>query len=137
MWIRLRGKGHDVARCTVERLMRANGWEGARYASKHRTTIANDSHQRFPDLVDRNFAPPVPNRLWVADFSYVPTWKGMVYVAFVIDAFSRRIIGWRAARAMNTALVLDAVEHAFFTRAQQGVTDLTGLSGRQAVRPSV
>ena len=127
MWIRLRSKGHDVARCTVERLMRTNGWEGARYGSKHRTTIANDSHQRFPDLVDRDFAPPVPNRLWVADFSYVPTWTGMVYVAFVIDAFSRRIIGWRAARAMNTALVLDAVEHAFFTRAQQGVTDLTGL----------
>jgi putative transposase len=63
----------------------------------------------------------------VADFTYVPTWTGMVYVAFVIDAFARRIIGWRAARSMKTALVLDALEHAIFTRAQQGITDLTGL----------
>lgn len=127
MWIRLRGKGHDVARCTVERLMRANGWEGARYGKKHVTTVADDTHDRFPDLVDRNFNPVVPNRLWVADFTYCPTWSGMVYVAFVIDAFSRRIIGWRAARSMTTPLVLDALEHAFFTRAQEGINDLTGL----------
>ncbi len=127
MWIRLRGKGHDVARCTVERLMREQGWEGARYGSKHRTTIANEEHSRAPDLVDRDFNPLAPNRLWVADFSYVPTWTGTVYVAFVIDAYARRIIGWRAARSMTTALVLDALEHAFFTRAQEGVTDLSGL----------
>ena len=79
MWIRLRGKGHDVARCTVERLMRANGWEGARYGKKHVTTKADDTHHRFPDLVDRNFNPVTPNRLWVADFTYVRTWSGMVY----------------------------------------------------------
>lgn len=127
MWIRLRGKGHDVARCTVERLMRANGWEGARYGKKHVTTVADDTHDRFPDLVDRNFNPAMPNRLWVADFTYVPTWSGMVYVAFVIDAFSRRIIGWRAARSMTTPLVLDALEHALFTRQQEGVNDLAGL----------
>jgi putative transposase len=127
MWIRLRGKGHDVARCSVERLMRANGWEGAAYGSKHRTTIADEAHERFPDLVDRRFNPARPNRLWVADFTYCPTWTGMVYVAFVIDAFSRRIIGWRAARSMTTELVLDALEHAIFTRAAEGVTDLTGL----------
>ena len=62
MWIRLRGKGHDVARCTVERLMRAHGWEGARYGNKHITTVADDKHDRFPDLVDRNFNPAAPNR---------------------------------------------------------------------------
>ena len=127
MWIRLRGKGHDVARCTVERLMREHGWEGARSGRKHRTTIPDPMHVRYPDLVDRDFNPLAPNRLWVADFTYVPTWTGMVYVAFVIDAFARRIIGWRCARSMSTPLVLDALEHAFFTRAQQGVTDLSGL----------
>jgi putative transposase len=127
MWIRLRGEGHEVARCTVERLMRKQGWEGARYGSKLRTTIANEEHGRAPDLVDRDFNPLAPNRLWVADFSYVPTWTGTVYVAFVIDAYARRIIGWRAARSMTTPLVLDALEHAFFTRAQEGVTDLSGL----------
>jgi putative transposase len=123
MWIRLRGQGHEVARCTVERIMREQGWEGARYGSKHKTTIADGSHSRYPDRVDRNFCAPAPNRLWVADFTYVPTWMGFVYVAFVIDAFSRRIVGWRAATSMTTALVLDAVEHAFFTRAQEGCRD--------------
>lgn len=127
MWIKLRGAGHDVARCTVERLCRANGWEGARYGARHTTTQADEKHDRHPDLVDRNFAPAAPNRLWVADFTYVPTWTGMVYVAFVIDAFARRIIGWRASRSMTTDLVLDAVEHAFFTRTREGITDLTGL----------
>jgi putative transposase len=127
MWIRLRGKGHDVARCTVERLMRINGWRGASYGSGHKTTIADQRHRRSADLVERNFAAPAPNRLWVTDFTYVPTWTGMVYVAFVIDAYARRIIGWRAARRMNTALVLDALEQAIFTRAQQGITDLAGL----------
>lgn len=127
LWIRLRGQGHDVARCTVERIMGEQGWEGARYGSKHKTTMADPAHERYPDLVDRNFCAPMPNRLWVADFTYVPTWSGIVYVAFVIDAFSRRIVGWRAAKSMTTDLVLDALEHAFFTRAQEGVTDLSGL----------
>ena len=127
MWIRLRGQGHDVARCTVERIMREQGWQGAVYGSKHRTTIPDEGHPRAADLVDRNFWAPAPNRLWVADFSYVPTWSGMVYVAFVIDVFSRRIVGWRAARSMTTSLVLDALEHALFTRAREGVSDLTGL----------
>jgi putative transposase len=127
LWIWLRGRGHDVARCTVERIMRKQGWEGARYGSKHRTTIADDSHVRYPDLVDRRFYACAPNRLWVADFTYVSTWMGFVYVAFVIDAYSRRIVGWRAARSMTTGLVLDAVEHAFFTRAQEGNTNMHGL----------
>jgi len=73
LWIWLRGQGHDVARCTVERIMRQQGWEGARYGSKHKTTIADDSHVRYPDLVDRRFYASAPNRLWVADFTYVPT----------------------------------------------------------------
>lgn len=127
LWIWLRGQGHDVARCTVERIMRENGWEGARYGSKHKTTIADDTHRRYPDLVDRRFYAPAPNRLWVADFTYVATWMGFVYVAFVIDAYSRRIVGWRASRSMTTGLVLDAVEHAFFTRTQDGTTTLRGL----------
>ena len=108
LWIWLRGQGHDVARCTVERIMRDNGWEGARYGSKHTTTVADDSHVRYPDLVDRRFYASAPNRLWVADFTYVSTWMGFAYVAFVIDAYSRRILGWRAARSMTTDLVLDA-----------------------------
>jgi putative transposase len=127
LWIWLRGQGHDVARCTVERIMRDNGWEGARYGSKYTTTVADGSHVRYPDLVDRRFYASAPNRLWVADFTYVSTWMGFAYVAFVIDAYSRRILGWRAARSMTTDLVLDAVEHAFFTRAQDGTTSLQGL----------
>ena len=136
MWIRLRGQGHEVARCTVERIMRAQGWEGARYWSKHKTTIGDDTHPRYPDLVERDFSAPAPNRLWVADFTYVSTWRGFVYVAFVIDAFSRKIVGWRAATSMGTALVLDAVEHAFFTRAQEGNSDLRGLIATTTPAPS-
>ena len=81
--------------------MREQGWEGARYGSRLKTTVANDAHSRYPDLVDRNFHAPAPNRLWVADFTYVSTWTGFVYVAFVIDAFSRRIVGWRAAPTLE------------------------------------
>ena len=127
MWLRLRGQGHDVARCTVERVMRAHGWEGARRGRPVRTTMASEQHTRPADLVQRHFDAAVPNRLWVADFTYCPTWDGMVYVAFVIDAFSRRITGWRAATQMTTVLVLDAVEHAMWTRARGGVADLAGL----------
>jgi putative transposase len=127
MWLRLRGQGHDVARCTVERVMAAHGWEGARRGRRVRTTIADDHTARPADLVQRQFGAAAPNRLWVADFTYVPAWDGMVYVAFVIDAFSRRITGWRAATTMTTALVLDALEHAVWTRARDGVTDLAGL----------
>jgi putative transposase len=127
MWLRLRSQGHDVARCTVERVMRQRGWEGARRGRRVRTTIADDHAARPADLVQRQFDAAAPNRLWVADFTYCPTWDGMVYVAFVIDAFSRRITGWRAAITMTTALVLDALEHAVWTRARDGVTDLAGL----------
>jgi putative transposase len=77
--------------------------------------------------VGRRFDPPAPNVLWVADFTYCPTWSGMVYVAFVIDAYSRRVLGWRAATSMTTTLVLDAVEQAIWVRARDGIADLTGL----------
>lgn len=127
MWLRLRSQGHDVARCTVERLMAAHGLTGVTRGRKVRTTIANDAHVRPTDLVDRGFTATRPNQLWVADFTYCPTWAGMVYLAFVFDVFSRRILGWRLATAMNTPLVLDCLEMAIWTRAKTGVTNLTGL----------
>lgn len=140
MWLRLRSQGHEVARCTVERIMRQQGWEGASYGRRRPcTTVEDPTAPRSADLVARNFSPTTPNRLWVADFTYCPTWTGMAYVAFVVDAFARRVIGWRAAARMDTPLVLDALEHAVFTRRQEGVTDLAGLvahsdAGSQSVR---
>ena len=127
MWLHLRRQGHDVARCTVERLMAANGWQGALRGKQVRTTIPDPADQRPTDLVDRDFTATAPNQLWVADFTYVATWSGTVYVAFIIDVFSRRIVGWRAATTMTTELVLDCLEHAVWSRRQDGVTDLTGL----------
>ncbi|WP_179747618.1 IS3 family transposase [Microlunatus parietis] len=127
LWLYLRRQGHDVARCTVERLMAQNGWHGALRGKQVRTTIADPKQARAADLVDRDFTAPAPNRLWVADFTYVPTWAGTVYVAFIIDVYSRMIVGWRAATTMTTELVLDTLEHALWTRHQAGITDLTGL----------
>lgn len=127
MWLHLRRNGHDVARCTVERLMARNGWQGALRGTRVRTTIADPEAARAADLVDRDFTATAPNRLWVADFTYVATWSGTVYVAFVIDVFSRRIVGWRAATRMRTELVLDTLEHALWTRKQAGVTEVAGL----------
>jgi putative transposase len=127
MWLRLRGQGHDVARCTVERLMAAQGLVGITRDRRVRTTIANSEHARPVDLVDRAFTATRPNQLWVADFTYCPTWAGMVYLAFVFDVFSRRILGWRLAAAMTTPLVLDCLEMAIWTRTKDGVTNLTGL----------
>lgn len=127
IWTTLNREGTAVARCTVERLMRQLGIHGVRRGKARRTTISNDSAARPGDLVQRRFTPQAPNRLWVADFTYVPTWSGTVYVAFVIDAFSRRILGWRAATSMKTALVLDCLEMAIWARTRCGVTDLTGL----------
>lgn len=126
VWAQLNREGIEVARCTVERLMRAQGLAGARRGKRIRTTISG-SGPRAADLVGRRFNPPTPDRLWVADFTYVPTWSGMVYVAFVIDAYSRRILGWRAATTMRTGLVLDALEQAVWTRSRQGCDDLSGL----------
>ena len=127
MWLYLRAQGHDVARCTIERLMAAQGWTGALRAKQLKTTIPDQSDPRPTDLVDRDFTAPAPNRLWVADFTYVATWSGTVYVAFVFDVYSRRIVGWRAATQMTTELVLDCLEHAIWTRGQDGIEDLAGL----------
>jgi putative transposase len=127
VWLALNRQGVPVARCTVERLMTELHLVGAHRGKRWRTTIADPTAVRPADLVDRRFAPVAPNRLWVADFTYVATWAGMVHVAFVIDAYARRILGWRAAYSMKTSLVLDALEQAVWARARDGVEDLTGL----------
>lgn len=127
VWLALNRDGIAVARCTVERLMRELGLEGARRGSRHRTTVAAFGAARAADLVERRFSPARPDAVWVADFTYVATWSGTVYVAFVLDAHSRRILGWRAATSMRTELVLDALEQAIWTRAREGVDDLSGL----------
>src|SRR5262244_1426896 len=112
IWRQLCREGVAVARCSVERLMRSLGLQGAVRGGKRRTTISRDQTDYPTDLVKRQFTAMRPNQLWVADFTYVATWAGFVYVAFVIDVFSRRIIGWRVARSMHTDLVLDALEQA-------------------------
>lgn len=127
VWIELNREGAGVARCTVERLMRELGLRGARRGKKVRTTVPDPAAARPADLVRRRFSRPAPDRLWVADYTYVPAWTGMVYVAFVIDAYSRRILGWRAATSMKTALVLDALEQALWTRRRDGRGSLAGL----------
>ena len=127
VWLAMNREGTAVARCTVERLMRQLGLSGARRGKVKRTTIADAQGRRADDLVDRHFDPQTPNRLWVADFTYVSTWSGWVYVAFVIDAYSRRILGWRSATTMTTKLVLDAIEHAIWTRQREGVQEFSGL----------
>ena len=127
VWLALNREGVEVARCTVERLMRELGLQGARRGKRWRTTIADPAAVRPADLVNRRFAPLAPNRLWVADFTYVATWAGMAHVAFVIDAYARRILGWRAAYSMKTPLVLDALEQAIWTRTQAGIDGLDGL----------
>jgi len=113
------GLGH-VARCTVERLMRAAGLTGARRGKVKKTTIPDPAGQRVADLVRRDFAPTTPDQLWVGDLTYVSTWSGWVYVAFVVDAYARRILGWRCGTTMSTQLVLDALEQAIWTRHRAG-----------------
>ena len=127
VWLQCRREGIEVARCTVERLMGELGLHGARRGKVKRTTIADPQADRPDDLVVRHFCPNAPNMLWVADFTYVSTWSGWAYVAFVIDAYARRIVGWRTATTMTTQLVLDAIEHAIWTRQREGVEDLSGL----------
>ncbi len=116
VWRQLRREDVAVARCTVERLMRRLGLQGVVRGRRCRTTIADDAAERPLDRVNRQFKASRPNELWVADFTYVATWSGFVYVAFVVDVFARRIIGWRVARTMRTDLVLDALEQALWSR---------------------
>ena len=126
VWLQLNREGVPVARCTVERLMKTLGLKGIRRGKRWKTTVADPAAARPADLVQRRFSPLAPNVLWVADFTYVASWSGMVYVAFVLDAYSRRILGWRAATSMKTGLVLDALEQALWTRHREGV-ELAGL----------
>jgi putative transposase len=127
VWWQLRRDGIDAARCSIERLMRKHGIEGVVRGKKRRTTTADERALRPADLVDRDFTAPAPNRLWVADFTYVMTWSGVVYVAFVIDVFSRRIVGWKADSSMKTDLVLDTLEMALWTRDHDGLPVAGGL----------
>jgi putative transposase len=112
----LNREGITVARCTVERLMRIHGLEGARRGKKFKTTIPDTTAVRPSDLVDRNFTAARPNRLWIADLTYVRTWSGRCYVAFVIDVYSRFIVGWSLATHLKTELPLDALEMAIWRR---------------------
>ena len=119
VWRQLHREGIAVARCTVERLMGELGLEGVRRGKAHRTTTADPAAARPADLVERNFSATRPNRLWVADLTDVATWSGFAYVAFVIDAFSRFLVGWQAARSLRTDLALDALEMAIWRRQAQ------------------
>jgi hypothetical protein len=121
LWKQLRREGELVGRDRVARLMRTLGIAGAVRGKPRRTTIPDPAAARAPDLVQRQFTATRPNQLWVSDFTYVASWSGTVYVAFVIDVFSRLIVGWRAAASMRTELVLDALEMAIWRRA--GVLD--------------
>jgi putative transposase len=127
VWLTLRRQRVEVARCTVERLMRAMGLRGAVRGKRQRTTVADPAAARPADLVQRRFEPVAPDRLWVADFTYVSTLAGWVYVAFVVDAYSRRILGWKVSTRMTTDLVVAAINQATFTRRRKGVKDFAGL----------
>ncbi len=116
LWRQLQREGIPVARCTVERLMRALALAGVVRGRRHRTTIPDEAIPRPADLVERDFRATAPNRLWVADLTYVRTWSGFAYVAFIIDAFSRFIVGWHASRSLRTDLVLTALEQALWAR---------------------
>lgn len=116
VWRQLQREGFDVARCTVARLMRSLGLQGVIRGKPVRTTISNKAAPCPLDHVNRQFKAPAPNRLWVSDFTYVATWRGFVYVAFVIDVYARRIVGWRASRTAHADFVLDALEQALHDR---------------------
>jgi putative transposase len=116
IWRQMQREGREVARCTVERLMRTMGLQGAVRGKPVKTTISDKATPCPLDRVNRQFRAPAPNRLWVSDFTYVATWQGFVYVAFVIDTFARRIVGWRVSRTAHAGFVLDALEQALHDR---------------------
>lgn len=116
VWRQLRREGLEVARCTIERLMRTKGLRGAMRGKAIRTTRADPAAPCPLDRVNRQFAAQRPNQLWVSDFTYVSTWQGFGYVAFIIDVFARYIVGWRVSRSMHTEFVLDALEQALWAR---------------------
>jgi putative transposase len=127
MWRELHRQGHRVARCTVERLMRRAGLVGVSRGKRVRTTVADPGHERAADRVKRDFTAPAANRTWVADFTYVAAWCGTVYVAFVVDVYSRAIVGWAASTNKRTPLVLNALDMALWRRDRAGRTVQRGL----------
>jgi putative transposase len=116
LWRQLRREGIGIARCTTARLMKQMGLAGTIRGKPVKTTISNPAAPCPRDKVNRQFHAPRPNALWVSDFTYVATWQGFVYVAFVIDVFARRIVGWRVSRSAQTGFVLDALEQALYDR---------------------
>ena len=116
LWHTMKREKFDIARCTVERLMRDIGIRGVRRGKKIKTTWPDKALPSPLDLVNRQFRATMPNQLWVADFTYVSTWQGFVYVAFVIDTFANKIVGWRASKSQQTQFVLDALEQALYER---------------------
>ncbi|MDN7351020.1 IS3 family transposase [Acetobacter senegalensis] len=120
VWHQLKREGLDVARCTVERLMRRMGLKGVMHGKGVRTIRPDPARPCPQDLVRRQFHAPAPNRLWVSDFTYVSTWQGFVYVAFIIDVFARVIVGWRVSSTAHTDFVLDALEQALCQRRPEG-----------------
>ena len=130
VWRQLRREGTTVARCTVERLMRRLGLRGVMRGKVVRTTISDSKAPCPLDRVNRQFKADRPNQLWVSDFTYVSTWQGWLYVAFVIDVFARRIVGWRVSSSMRPDLVLDALEQALYARHPEPDSSLVHHSDR-------
>jgi len=150
IWREMRSSVPGLARCTVERLMREMGLQGVVRGKRRKTTIADEGLSRPLDLVKRDFSATRPNQLWVADLTYVATWRGFVYVAFVVDAYSRMIVGWRASSSLSSAVALDALEQAIWARrdtdalihhSDRGVQYLsikyTGRLAEVGIQPSV
>lgn len=129
VWHQLHREGYKIARCTVERLMRALGLQGVTRGKK-KTTIPDPAQACPLDKVNRQFSADAPNKLWVSDFTYVSSWAGMVYVAFVIDVFARKIVGWRVSTSMTTSFVLDALNQAICQRMPSQANELIHHSDR-------
>ncbi len=130
IWHALRREGRDIARCTVERLMKTMGIQGVVRGEKVVTTNPDTAQPCPDDKVNREFVANMPNQLWVSDFTYVSSWQGMVYVAFVIDVFARKIVGWRVSTSMTTGFVLDALNQAICQRAPSEADGLIHHSDR-------
>jgi len=130
VWHQLRREGHDIARCTVERLMKVMGLQGVVRGKKMITTNPDAAQPCPDDKVNRAFVAAMPNQLWVSDFTYVSSWQGMVYVAFIIDVFARKIVGWRVSTSMTTGFVLDALNQAICQRAPSEADKLIHHSDR-------
>ena len=130
VWMQMNRQGVTVARCTVERLMRRLSLQGVKRGKMVRTTVSDPKAPCPLDKVNRQFRADRPNALWVSDFTYVSTWQGWLYVAFVVDVFARRIVGWRVSTSMTTDFVLDALEQALYDRQPERDSSLVHHSDR-------